>query len=71
MCCRVESLPLPRGRYSLWIGAYEGTQHGPELMAWQPVSSFDVHGPEIDPAPLAVIRLAPVHVPSEWTIERV
>ena len=69
--CEIGSLPLPRGRYYLWLGAYQGSEKGPELMAWQPVASFDVHGPEIDPAPLAVVRLAPVHVPSEWTIEHV
>jgi ABC-type polysaccharide/polyol phosphate transport system ATPase subunit len=69
--CEIGSLPLPRGRFYLWLGAYEGTQHGAELMSWQPVASFDVHGPEIDPTPLAVVRLAPVHLPSQWTIEHV
>jgi ABC-2 type transport system ATP-binding protein len=67
--CRIGSLPLPRGRYYLWLGAYQGSETGPELFAWQPVASFDVHGPPIDPAPVAVVRAAPVHVPSEWTIE--
>jgi ABC-type polysaccharide/polyol phosphate transport system ATPase subunit len=69
--CEIGSLPLPRGRFYLWLGVYQGDQHGPELMAWQPVAQFDVHGPIIDPAPLAVVRLSPVHVPSEWTIEHV
>ena len=67
--CKIPSLPLPRGRFYLWSGAYQGTQHGPELLPWQPVATFDVHGPILDPAPLAVVRLAPVHLPSEWTID--
>jgi ABC-type polysaccharide/polyol phosphate transport system ATPase subunit len=67
--CQIHSLPLPRGRYYLWLGVYQGSETGPELFAWQPVASFDVHGPPIDPAPIAVVRAAPVHVPSEWTIE--
>jgi len=69
--CHIDSLPLPRGRYYLWLGVYQGSEDGPELMAWQPVAPIDVHGPEIDAAPVAVVRAAPVHVPSEWTIEHV
>jgi ABC-type polysaccharide/polyol phosphate transport system ATPase subunit len=69
--CQIDSLPLPRGRYYLWLGVYHGSETGPELFAWQPVSSFDVYGPPIDPAPTAVVRAASVHVPSEWTIEHV
>ena len=29
----VDRLPLPRGRFFLWVGAYEGSTDGPELSA--------------------------------------
>ncbi len=67
--CSIAHLPLPRGRYYVWVGAWEGSEDGPELLAWQPVAGFDVFGPEIDPAPRAIVRLAPIQVGSEWDIE--
>jgi ABC-type polysaccharide/polyol phosphate transport system ATPase subunit len=67
--CKIPSLPLPRGRFYLWLGAYHRYHHGLELFPWQPVAKFDVHGPILGPAPRAVVRLAPVHVPSEWDID--
>ena len=67
--CSIGVLPLPRGRFYLWVGVYHGSEDGPELLPWQPVGHFDVYGPEIDPTPPAVVRLAPVHVTSEWSAE--
>ena len=65
--CRVPHLPVPRGRYFCWVAVQE--EAGREVLAWQPVASVDVHGPDLDPAPRAVVRLAPVHVPSTWETE--
>jgi ABC-type polysaccharide/polyol phosphate transport system ATPase subunit len=62
--CAIERLPLPRGRYFVWIGADEGRR---TLLPWHPVASFDVHGPELDPAPTGVVRVAPIHVETTWT----
>jgi ABC-type polysaccharide/polyol phosphate transport system ATPase subunit len=69
--CQIDSLPLPRGRYYLWCAAFHGSEFGPELMAWQPIAPIDVYGPEIGDTPVAVVRLAPVHVGSQWEIEQV
>jgi ABC-type polysaccharide/polyol phosphate transport system ATPase subunit len=68
--CSVESLPLPRGRYYVWGGIYKDWTNGDELLGWQPLTSFDVYGPDLDAAPRAVVRLGPVHVESSWEIER-
>ena len=64
--CSIDPLPLPRGRYYVWVGAYRYTTHGEELVAWQPVTSFDLYGPELSTAPRGIVRLAPVHVASSW-----
>jgi ABC-type polysaccharide/polyol phosphate transport system ATPase subunit len=68
--CRVDHLPLPRGKYFLWIGAYQGSTNGPELIGWQSAAPFDVYGPDLDEAPVAVVRLSPVQVISDWSLER-
>jgi ABC-type polysaccharide/polyol phosphate transport system ATPase subunit len=66
--CSIEHLPLPRGRYAVWVCAVDNA--GRDLIPWQPAVSFDVFGPELDPAPLAVMRLAPVHVAPRWIVEQ-
>jgi ABC-type polysaccharide/polyol phosphate transport system ATPase subunit len=68
--CTIPRLPIPRGRYSLWVGAWEKWTDGDELLAWQPVANFDVWGPELDRAPRAVVRLAPFYVETNWSIDR-
>jgi hypothetical protein len=68
--CTIPRLPLPRGRYYLWAAAYNRWTDGDELLGWQSVAHFDVHGPELDAAPRAVVRLAPLYVESSWAIER-
>jgi len=68
--CSIKHLPLPRGKYYVWIGLYRGWAQGAELVGWQPGGQFEVYGPELDVAPRAVVRLAPVHVDSTWSIER-
>jgi ABC-type polysaccharide/polyol phosphate transport system ATPase subunit len=69
--CTIPSLPLPAGRYYLWVGIYKNWTNGEELIGWQPLTHFDVYGPELDAAPRAVVRLAPLHVDSEWMIDKV
>jgi ABC-2 type transport system ATP-binding protein len=64
VACRFDNVPLPRGRYSVWFGAFD--PHGTDLVSWQPVADVDVHGPMLDPAPSGVVRLAPVHVHATW-----
>ena len=65
--CAIETLPLPRGRFFLWVGVFGAKGH--DLLQWHPAEHFDVIGPELDPAPRGVVRLAPVHVTADWEIE--
>jgi ABC-type polysaccharide/polyol phosphate transport system ATPase subunit len=67
--CTIASLPLAKGHYYLWGGIYRWWTAGDELIVWQPLTEFDLYGPQLDPAPRAVVRLSPLHVDSDWTIE--
>jgi ABC-type polysaccharide/polyol phosphate transport system ATPase subunit len=62
--CTIDQLPLPRGRFVLWAGVFDDL--GNALMAWRPVTQFDVLGPDLDPPPLAVVIASPVHVGHSW-----
>ena len=63
--CHIDHLPLPRGRYYLWLGIL--TRQG-DPMGWQPVAHFDVIGPDLDESPAGIVRLAPVHVAASWDV---
>jgi ABC-type polysaccharide/polyol phosphate transport system ATPase subunit len=62
--CTVSHLPLPRGRYFVWMAATDSS--GTDLIPWHPARDFDVLGPELEPALPGVMRLSPVHVGAEW-----
>ncbi|MEY2567261.1 MAG: lipopolysaccharide transport system ATP-binding protein [Actinomycetota bacterium] len=62
--CTIPHLPLPRGRYYVWVGLWGGGQ----IVPWQPAGHVDVVGPDLDPAPRAVVRLAPVYVEATWDV---
>jgi ABC-type polysaccharide/polyol phosphate transport system ATPase subunit len=62
--CSIERLPLPRGRFFVWAAVSDAP--GRELLPWHPVARFDVTGPDLDEAPRAIARLAPIHVEAEW-----
>jgi ABC-type polysaccharide/polyol phosphate transport system ATPase subunit len=64
--CELADLPLPAGKYFVWTVALD--EAGLDLSAWQPRGSFDVRGPDLDPAPPGVMRLAPVHVDAAWSV---
>lgn len=66
--CTLPRLPLPRGRYYLWVGVMD--LNGSDLLGWHPAARFDVAGPDLDEPPRGVVRLAPVHVESRWEVER-
>ena len=63
--CRIERLPLPRGRFFLWVGVFLARG---ELLSWQPAASFEVAGPDLDVGPPGIGRLSPVHVPAHWDV---
>ncbi|MDI2130190.1 ABC transporter ATP-binding protein [Yinghuangia seranimata] len=62
--CTIGQLPLPRGRYALWVGIYDRDGH--PLMSWAPAKQFDVAGPDLDTPPRAVVMAAPVYVDHVW-----
>ena len=68
IACTIPSLPLPSGQYYIWGGIYRNWTNGEELIPWQPLTQFQVYGPELDAAPRAVVRLSPLHIESEWAI---
>jgi hypothetical protein len=64
--CSIPRLPLPRGRFYVWVAILDGG--GRELLRWQPAVHFDVLGPDLDPAPQGIVRLAPVQVEASWEV---
>jgi ABC-type polysaccharide/polyol phosphate transport system ATPase subunit len=66
--CVIRNLPLPRGRFYLWVGMFEGGKRDP--LPWHPATRFDVAGPDLDVTPRGIVRLAPVHVDAAWEVER-
>ena len=64
MRCSMPRLPLPRGRYTMWVGVYD--VEGNSLMVWHPATQFDVVGPDLEPPPRAVVLPVPVHVDCRW-----
>lgn len=68
MRCRIQQLPLPRGRFAVWASIVEDDGH--DVVAWRPVAELDVMGPELDPAPGGVARAAPVVVDASWDLVR-
>jgi ABC-type polysaccharide/polyol phosphate transport system ATPase subunit len=63
--CRIDSLPLPHGRYYAWISMESVADE--KLIPWHPAATFDVFGSDLDWAPLGIVRLSPVHVRSDWS----
>ena len=64
--CRIAHLPLPHGRFTLWVGVAGGRKR--DLLPWHRAASFQVEGPRLDPPPRGVVRAAPVHVDAAWDI---
>ena len=60
--CRIEELPLPRGRFYLWMGVFGKRADLP----WGPAAEFDVVGPDLETAPRGIVRLAPVYAEAKW-----
>lgn len=64
--CHVPLLPLPGGRFYVWTGVFDTRAH--DLLPWHPSMSFHVSGPDLDATPIAIPRMAPVHVDASWDL---
>jgi ABC-type polysaccharide/polyol phosphate transport system ATPase subunit len=65
--CAIPHLPLPRGRFYLWLGIFESSG---ELLPWHPVSQFSVLGPELGASPRGIVRQAPIELAPTWEVEQ-
>ncbi len=67
--CRLRHVPLAKGRYSVWpaMTGHAGGK-GKPLLAWTPVMSFDVMGPDFYNLPEGVMVLSPVYVGADWEV---
>ena len=64
--CVIQSLPLPRGRYSVWATLTD--EHGRELAPWRVLGHLQVIGPDLPPLPRGFVRTSPILVPAEWSV---
>jgi ABC-type polysaccharide/polyol phosphate transport system ATPase subunit len=64
--CSIPHLPLPRGRFYLWMVIFE---HSGDLLPWHPVSHFSVLGPDLAPTARGIVRLAPIELAPAWEVE--
>lgn len=63
----VDNVPLPRGRYYVWLGAFAPGNR--VQMPWHPAAPLDVVGPLRMAPPRGVMLLSPVHVTSRWSTD--
>jgi ABC-2 type transport system ATP-binding protein len=67
--CRLHTLPLPKGRYSLWGAMRAPRGSGPTAnLPWQPLMSFEAFGPIAIKGPSGVMVLSPAYVPADWEL---
>lgn len=66
VCVTVDNLPLPRGRYYLWVGGFGAAGQVP--MPWHPAAPLDVDGPLRQAPPRGIMVLSPIHVTSRWEV---
>jgi ABC-2 type transport system ATP-binding protein len=65
--CELATLPLPADEYALWLGISDEVGH--DLIAWRAMGHFPVHGDTLEAPPVGVMRLAPVQVAANWTVD--
>jgi ABC-type polysaccharide/polyol phosphate transport system ATPase subunit len=67
MKIRIRDIPLPRGRFYLWLAVEQSTTER-ATQAWKPVGYFDVFGPPAVQPPKGVMVLSSVFVHSDWEL---
>jgi hypothetical protein len=61
--CRLARLPLPRGRFFVWVAVY---WDGWPLLRWHPAGHVDVIGPDLPSVPPGIMRQSRIMVESSW-----
>jgi hypothetical protein len=61
--CRLQRLPLPRGRFFAWVAVY---WDGWPLLRWHPAGHIDVMGPDLPAVPPGIMRQSRIMVESSW-----
>ena len=65
--CDVATLPFAGGRYYLWLGVFG--EQGQDITPWQPAAHFQIVGQPLDEAPVGIVRLAPLQIEADWSIQ--
>lgn len=63
LCCRFDRLPLPRGRFFVWLAVYREAQ---PLLAWHPATPIDVVGPDLPRLPPGIMRQGRMIAETSW-----
>jgi ABC-type polysaccharide/polyol phosphate transport system ATPase subunit len=61
--CHLERLPLPRGRFFVWLAIYS---EGQPLLRWHPAAPIDVFGPDLPRLPAGIMRQGRLMVHTRW-----
>jgi ABC-type polysaccharide/polyol phosphate transport system ATPase subunit len=61
--CRVDRLPLPRGRFFVWVAVYLA---GEPLLRWHPATPIDVVGPDLPRLPPGIMRHGRLIAETSW-----
>ncbi len=61
--CRVDRLPLPRGRFFVWVAVY---LDGQPLLRWHPATGVDVIGPDLPRLPPGIMRQGRLIADTAW-----
>jgi ABC-type polysaccharide/polyol phosphate transport system ATPase subunit len=61
--CRIDRLPLPRGRFFVWVAVYLEDQ---PLLRWHPATPVEVIGPDLPQLPPGIMRQGRLVVNTTW-----
>jgi ABC-type polysaccharide/polyol phosphate transport system ATPase subunit len=61
--CRIDRLPLPGGRFFVWVAVYVD---GQPLLRWHPATPVDVVGPDLPRLPPGIMRQGRFVVDTLW-----
>jgi ABC-2 type transport system ATP-binding protein len=62
--CTLDRVPLPNGRFFVWVAVYID---GQPALRWHPATPFDVVGPDLPRLPPGIMRQGRLFVDTSWT----